>query len=561
MATLTSNRRLPAWPLKAGHALLRHVWLLPIVFAALWLRLSGITSQHLYGDEAEYAIVARYLSRDALFLAYPQMEGFGPTPFVSQPPLILYVMALFMKVMGPTDLAAQLPSVLFGTATCVVLYFLGLRLGSRFMGIAAAALIAVMPFHVEMSRQAMLDAGYVFFLALTAYFLVAWIQTRREAARAVATGADDAKRLLASARRNALGVGVATACACLSKLPGILSGPVVAIVFLVALVAVVVRKLRGRAHKGEVAETLLQGGIGAAPVALGALLYMGLLAYLNAISNLWIKLQWQLGRVDTAQAKIAEVTAVHRDWTFYFTDKEFSFYELMGSLVMALAFVGLATALVRWLASRGRHGEHFVVPLMTAVLLGFFLYSDRKEGFYLLPFAPLAAILVANSGEGLRRMLAWANLRFTPKLARRLAPVALAAGIVLVFLPTYAAAGDSYEEFILGDNQEQYFGYGTREAAHFIHQKDPTAIQYGTLLGRFTLHWYNEQPSYHWYVDHSFVESQIQNGKLRYIVYDDYLQLAFDREYMKELINKYNGEAVARYRQGWGEVTVFELHP
>ena len=539
--TTTRRRALVSWPVRAGHALLRHAWLLPILAAALWLRLAGITTQHLYGDEAEYAIVARYLSRDLTFLAYPALEGFGPTPFVSQPPLILYVMALFMKVMGPTDLAAQLPSVLFGTATVAAAYFLGLRLGGRFMGIAGALLLAVMPFHVEMSRQAMLDAGYVFFLVLTAYACVAWIQTR--------------------SRRHAVLVGVATACACLSKLPGILAGPVVALVFLGALAAVLVRQARGAARKGEVGETLLQGGLGALPVAVGGLLYMGLLYYLDAINNLMIKLQWQMGRVDTDQAVVREVTAVHRDASFYFVDPKFSFNELMGGLVMALAAVGIVTALVRFAASRARAGEHLVVPLMGAILLGFFLYSDRKEGFYLLPFAPLAAVFVAYSGDGLRRMLAWANLRFTPTLSKRLAPVAVAAGVALVFFPTFAAAGDSYEEFVLGDSQEQYFGYGTREAAAFIHERDPDAIQYGTLLGRFTLFWYNEQPSYHWYVDHSYVESQIQAGKLRYIVYDDYLQLAFDREYMKELINKHDGQAVATFRQGWGEVTVFELRP
>lgn len=543
MASVTRSRRLlpSSWSLTPGNALLRHAWLLPVLAVAFWLRIAGVTSQHLYGDEAEYAIVARYLSRDFTYLAYPALEGFGPAPFVSQPPLILYVMAVFMKVMGPTDLAAILPSILFGVATVAVAYFLGVRLGGRFMGLAGASLLAVLPFHIEMSRQAMLDAGYVFFLMLTAYFLVAWLQDR--------------------SRRAAVGVGVATACACLSKLPGVLAGPVVLVVFVAVLAAVLVRKARGKARKGEVAETLLQGGLGALPVAVGALLYVGLLLRLQALGNLWVKLQWQLGRVDTSQAQIAEVTAVSRDAMFYFTDPKFSMTEMMGGLVVALALVGAVAALVRWLAIRGKAGEHLVLPLMTGVLLAFFLYSDRKEGFYLLPFAPLAAVFVAYAGDGLRRMLAWANLRVTPDLSKRLAPVAIGAAALLLFVPTYAAATDSYHEFVLREGQEQYFGYGTREAARWIADHDPDAVQYGTLLGRFTLHWYNEQPSYHWYVDHTYVESQIQNGKMRYVVYDDYLQLAFDREYMKELINKYHGQQVAHFRQGWGEVSVYELHP
>ena len=539
MESPTRRRRLsvalrPADGWKA--AALRHVWLLPVLLAGLWLRLASLGQEHLYGDEAEYAIVARYLSRDATFLAYPAIEGMGPTPFVSQPPLVLYVMALSMKLFGATDFAAILPSVLFGAATIVAVYALGSRLGGRFVGLGAAALVAVMPFHIEMSRRAMLDAGYVFFLVLTAYFLVAWLQERT--------------------RGHALGVGAAAAATCLSKLPGIVVAPAVVAVFLLGLGLAVASR-----DKARVKETLVQGGIGAAPVAVGAFAYLALLWSIQAISNLWLKLRWQFGRFDTSQAEVKEITAIERPWSWYFTDPEFSFQEQLGGLVFALALVGLVVALWLLLSAPTRRPEQAVVPLMVLTLLAFFLYSDRKEGFYLLPFAPFAAVFVGQAGQGLRAMLDWAGLRFAPHAAPRFAPAALAIGLVLVAFPAYSAATYSYTHFVLGEDQEKYFGYGTREAAHWIHENDPEAIQYGTLLGRFSLHWYNEQPAYHWYLDHTFVESQIESGNLRYVVYEDYLQLAFDREYMKELINKYDGEAVQTYRAGWGEVTVFKLNP
>src|SRR5687768_12944381 len=117
---------------------LRHVWLLPILIAALWLRLASISVEHLYGDEAEYAIVARYLSREWDFLAYPDIAGMGAVPFVSQPPLILYLMALSMKLFGATDFAAILPSALFGAATAGVVYAIGHRLGGRLMALGGA---------------------------------------------------------------------------------------------------------------------------------------------------------------------------------------------------------------------------------------------------------------------------------------------------------------------------------------------------------------------------------------------------------------------------------------
>jgi 4-amino-4-deoxy-L-arabinose transferase-like glycosyltransferase len=530
--------------------------LVPIVLVALYLRLAGLGSQQLYGDEAEYAIVARYLSRDLAFLAYPAIEGFAAVPFVSQPPLVLYSMAFSMKIFGPTDFAAVLPSVLFGVATVLVVYALGARLSGRLAGVASAALLAVLPFHVELSRKAQLDAGFAFFLVLTAYFLVAWMQSRRASAEAP----DDVTQRK-RARWHAVGVGGATAGAALSKLPGVLAGPVVLLALLVVAIVVAVRVARRRATKGEAKELALHAGLGAAPVALGAFLYLGLLAYLEAITNLWLKLRWQLGRVDTSQATTRELAAVERPFDWYFTNEHQSFTAQFGNPVLVLALIGLGIALFLFATNPSRRTEYLVTPLMCAVLLGFFLWSDRKEGFYLLPFAPFVAHFVGLSAGGLRAMLRWAGIRFAPGIRRHVAPFALAAGLVVVAYPAYGAAVDSYEDFVLNETQQKYFGYGTKEAALLIAERDPDAGQYGTLLGRFTLHWYNEQDTYHWYVDHTFIESKVQSGELRYVVYDDYLDLAHDREFMQMLIQKYNGKAIHTYREGWGELTVFELHP
>ena len=542
MATVAQPRRRLLARMRFSPALgwkawaLRHAWFAPILLVAVWLRVTGLASSFLYGDEAEYAIVARYLSRDFTFLAYPALEGFAPTPFVSQPPLILYMMAVSMKVFGPTDFAAILPSLVLGIATVVAVYALGNRLGGRFVGLSAAALLAVLPFHIEMSRKAMLDAGYAFFLVLTAYFLVAWLQTH--------------------SRRHAAMVGVAAACAALSKLPGMLAGFAVLAIVVVAVVLMAFRRASGAEWK----ETGIQVGLGALPIAVGAGLYVGLLMYLQSLSSLWTKLQWQLGRVDQDYAAVREATAVARPPEFYFTDPSFSFQAMIGGLVFALALVGLIVATLRFVTAPQKRAAHLVVPAMVGVLLAFFLYSERKEGFYLLPFAPFAALLVAEAAGGLRDMLRWAGIR-VGALAPRAAPIAVVGGLLLVAVPEYGAAIESYEDFALGQTQQQYFGYGTKEAALYIQQQDPNAAQYGTLLGRFSLHWYNEQPSYHWYMDHTYLEGQIHNGKLKYIVYDEYLNLAFDEQYMRELITKYNGELVQTYHAGWGEVKVFELHP
>jgi len=256
------------------------------------------------------------------------------------------------------------------------------------------------------------------------------------------------------------------------------------------------------------------------------------------------------------------MAAIERAPSWYFTDPKFSFQHELTPIVFALALVGLVALLARLLWTRTRRTELAVIPIYLAVLLAFFLYSDRKEGFYLLPFAPFAAILVAQAADALRAMLAWAGLRYAPSSsARGVALGAMAISVVLVAVPAYASASESVDDFVHGADQEKYFGYGTREAAAFIDARDPDAAQYGTLLGRFSLHWYNEHETYHWYVDHTLLENRIKSGELRYLVYENYLDLAFDRDYMHELIDRYHGEKVETFRSGWGEVIVYELRP
>ena len=51
----------------------------------------------------------------------------------------------------------------FGVATLVVAYHLGKLLYGRRAGIVAMTLLAVMPYHVTVSRQVLLDAPMVFF--------------------------------------------------------------------------------------------------------------------------------------------------------------------------------------------------------------------------------------------------------------------------------------------------------------------------------------------------------------------------------------------------------------
>ena len=88
----------PHWPLLVG------------LLVGAYFRFWGLVPTFLHGDEAEYAIVASYLSDDGRNLAHPRIEGFGPTPFVSQPPFVLYLFAFASHLTGDMANGAVLVS-------------------------------------------------------------------------------------------------------------------------------------------------------------------------------------------------------------------------------------------------------------------------------------------------------------------------------------------------------------------------------------------------------------------------------------------------------------------
>ena len=60
--------------------------------------------------------------------------------------------------------------ILFAVATVVVVYRLAARQWNRRAGLVAAAVIAIMPLHVMLSRWAMKDVPLAFFAVLTLLF-------------------------------------------------------------------------------------------------------------------------------------------------------------------------------------------------------------------------------------------------------------------------------------------------------------------------------------------------------------------------------------------------------
>ncbi|MBI4215575.1 MAG: glycosyltransferase family 39 protein, partial [Parcubacteria group bacterium] len=166
---------------------------LALILRAVWL---GSFPIGLYSDEAAFGYNAYLLlntGRDEYGRFWPaSLESFGDW----KPPMQAWLAIPFIKIFGLNEFAVRLPSAILGTATVGVIYFLAKELMiivtlsncqivnksklqslsqdgnnltiKQFSNVAllSALLLAINPWHIFMSRIAMLVAVEVFFVSL-----------------------------------------------------------------------------------------------------------------------------------------------------------------------------------------------------------------------------------------------------------------------------------------------------------------------------------------------------------------------------------------------------------
>ena len=149
--------------------------------AAAALRLANIGALGFNSDEAVYAGQSASLAGNPHYI-----EQF---PVFRAHPMLVQSLLSVVYRQGEHDVAGRVVVAMLGVATVAVVYLLGRELYDHKVGLLAAGLLALMPYHVVVTRQVLLDGPMVFFASVTLFCLARWGRTQRVAWFVAAGGA------------------------------------------------------------------------------------------------------------------------------------------------------------------------------------------------------------------------------------------------------------------------------------------------------------------------------------------------------------------------------------
>lgn len=136
------------------------------------LRFWNINMLGYNSDEAVYTGQAAALSGDAALSQYFPI-------FRAHPMVFQYTLSLFFSVFGVHDILGRSLVAIIGLVTVLLVFRIGADLYGTWTGIVAAGLMAIMPYHVVVTRQVLLDGPLTFCTTLTLLMLVRFSLTGR----------------------------------------------------------------------------------------------------------------------------------------------------------------------------------------------------------------------------------------------------------------------------------------------------------------------------------------------------------------------------------------------
>jgi 4-amino-4-deoxy-L-arabinose transferase-like glycosyltransferase len=279
----------------------------------------------------------------------PRIDGM---PYLDKPIVYFAAEAAAMEILGPTELAARLPAVLFTLATAFIVWWFAKRVWDEESALVAAIAFLTMPLVLAFARTVIFDSALTFFMvvAIVAFYLE--------------------KPTLAWA---AIGFGVIT------------KGPVAIAVPLLIAIPFAIRQKKFRSLFS----------------------WWGLVAFVVIIAP-WV---WAVSQVvpdflhyvlvtETAQ-RLATKALKRTGPPWYFIP-----YVIGGALPWAIVAIANAKELRRKLDPATLYAILWIlIPFI------FFSISQSKRPQYILPVMPAIALLVARAVKGFRAAaIAWIAL-------------------------------------------------------------------------------------------------------------------------------------------------------
>lgn len=162
----------PSWRGVRVRDLVRADWapMVGILVLGAVIRIWAINGFGFNTDEAVYAGQAAAIAQD------PELKDLFPI-FRAHPLLFQFFLALLFSF-GANDLLGRLAAVAVGLATVFLVFKLGELLYGRRVGLIAALFLALMPYHVIVTRQVLLDGPMALFATLTLYLVARFAQTQ-----------------------------------------------------------------------------------------------------------------------------------------------------------------------------------------------------------------------------------------------------------------------------------------------------------------------------------------------------------------------------------------------
>jgi Dolichyl-phosphate-mannose-protein mannosyltransferase len=480
------------------------VWLGLTLAIGLVVRLTNLNAFGFNSDEAVYAGQSASLAGNPLFV--------NQFPIFRAHPLLMPTLLSPLFSSGTPDLRGRVVVAVLGVATLFAIFLVGKELYGPKTGIIGALLLALMPYHLVVTRQLLLDGPAVLWITLSFWMLARFVRTNRF------------EWLAASAAT--LGLAVLT-----KETSIVVAGSV--IIFL--LVSTEVRR-PGRA----VAMTLVV----LAAVSLVFPLAIDLAGHKSTGQNY---LAWQLTR------------SSNHAGTFYLT----VIPAAIGWLVVAAA----ASALIFRINRTWR--ELLLVLWIMVPFVTLEIYP-LKGYQYLLPAAPAVALLAARALTTWHLPARWdkhTKSLFRPVLIIVVA-VSLLPGVWSVVFPTVSASALAGQGGVAGGREA-----GKWVGANLVPGTELMTI--GPSLANI-LEYYGHRPAQGLSVSTNPLhrnpaytpiynpDLSVRSGQFTYLVWDAYSAYRSPSTAlrMKKLVDKYHGFPIHTVRFNGKPVIIFyEVHP